>query len=220
MKIIVVIIAIVFATNTFAQQLHIGTGPTFYIPYSSQDRATFPSLFLFKINSNNSKYLFGGGQLFATFTKPLNKKVAMQYTASMFKHSFWEVTYFKDINGSSTSTNLQLINNLAINLNATAQYKLPHNFSIGAGIGLLPHMYSYTFIYENKNNNYYRNYGTYGDNKVINPYIPINVKYNYKKIMLAAEYQQALLKSGRLFNGDNANNFGLLNFSASYLIKN
>jgi hypothetical protein len=201
----------VFSTN--AKGLYIGLGTNWFIPLSSGPVATMHPINYNTLPIINASVLqLGGVQLSALYTQKRNEKTELHYKLSIARNSRWQGSEAKSIDAQSLGTIIYSVNNYAVNISTTLQYKLISNIYLDIGAGVSTSIYNGMSVIaiDVFNKNYSRLNGKI-DGTRINPFMPIAISWQRKKTNFGLYYNQAILATHANYGGVSKGvNYGVL----------
>lgn len=204
-----------FSLVAAGQQLFVGVGTNWFLPLGKGPYATMHPIHTIDIPLINSsaKYI-GGVQISALYTKPLKQKSEIHYKLSFAKIGHWEAIGARDINSVPMGNITYAVNNYCTNLSAALQFNIISKLYFGIGAGLNVSLYNSTsFLGIDYNKKDFTRYTGKTDGTKLNPFIPINIRWQFNKWIIGLDYNQQLLRThanyGKVLRGIN---YGVLQF--------
>jgi hypothetical protein len=194
-------------------QYFITVNANYYLPRNS-DKQAYPVLAYDK--DSDPKLLVGGFGAGLTAIKNQNEKFLLKAQANISRRAYWnDPIGFRDVSNNPLGNITLKAVDYVFDITATAHYRLGQKVSIGTGLGADVMIYSYTVLKFPRFDEKYRN----GHYKPVMPVIPIELTFNFDKILLNLRYAHGLLsrnKSPLSKSKDDA--YGLLTMELGFRI--
>jgi hypothetical protein len=198
------LILLAFSLSAKAQSLYVHCGSNIFIPTSASNYSSMLPVQSFKVPGSNFTYTsLGGAQIGACYTQNVKPKIQLHHEFIVARYTFREHVNSTDLFAVPTGVIPYGITNYCALIGTSVQYKLQPNLSIGLGADFNVIFSSSTTLGLLTTPTSFEIYTGRVPHRLVNPCVPINLKWQPGSWYFGVKYTQALLRHHKTF-GPNA----------------